>query len=127
MSDEQNQVVGKNTRVEVNGESTPEVNPHPFEENAQPVDAARDTSFDSQPVDGSRDTSLDAKPLDGQAALPHPVEENPEEHMGEEMQDPWSDENQKDWPQANDTEVFNDPDLTGSFPVVPTEEKKEGN
>jgi hypothetical protein len=28
----------------------------------------------------------------------HPVDENPLEHIGEELKDPWSDRTQKDWP-----------------------------
>jgi len=33
---------------------------------------------------------------------PHPVVEDPEEHIGEEMPDPWDDPNQTDWPTNSD-------------------------
>lgn len=29
---------------------------------------------------------------------PHPVDENPEEHIGEELPDPWEDNSAEDWP-----------------------------
>ena len=31
----------------------------------------------------------------------HPVDENPEEHIGDETPDPWNDEDQTDWPNAH--------------------------
>ena len=32
----------------------------------------------------------------------HPVDENPEDHCGDEMPDPWSDPKQTDWPMNDD-------------------------
>lgn len=32
---------------------------------------------------------------------PHPVDEDPEECIGEEILDPWADPVQTDWPQGN--------------------------
>jgi len=32
----------------------------------------------------------------------HPVDENPEEHMGDVMPDPWDDPQQEDWPTNSD-------------------------
>lgn len=29
---------------------------------------------------------------------PHPVDEDPEEHIGEKIPDPWEDPEQEDWP-----------------------------
>lgn len=29
---------------------------------------------------------------------PHEVDENPEDHIGEELPDPWEDDSAKDWP-----------------------------
>lgn len=34
----------------------------------------------------------------------HPVDENPLDHIGDEIKDPWTDRTQKDWP-ANTSEV----------------------
>ena len=34
---------------------------------------------------------------------PHPVPEDPEDHIGDEIKDPWADPEQTDWP--NDPEV----------------------
>lgn len=31
----------------------------------------------------------------------HPVDENPEEHLGEATADPWNDESQTDWPNGS--------------------------
>jgi len=42
---------------------------------------------EAQPVDEEK------SPVD-----PHPVDENPEEHIGDAMLDPWKDETQTDWP-----------------------------
>lgn len=35
---------------------------------------------------------------------PHPVDEDPENHIGEEIPDPWDDPEQTDWPQADNIE-----------------------
>ncbi|MBM0203501.1 hypothetical protein JNW90_10530 [Micromonospora sp. STR1s_5] len=34
---------------------------------------------------------------------PHPVDEDPEAHIGPEIPDPWDDPKQTDWPQANNS------------------------
>lgn len=36
---------------------------------------------------------------------PHPVDEDPEDHIGEELPDPWDDPAQTDWDSGNDEEV----------------------
>lgn len=36
---------------------------------------------------------------------PHPVVENPEDHIGDEIQDPWKDPEQLDWPMNDDEEA----------------------
>lgn len=33
---------------------------------------------------------------------PHPVEEDPEDHIGDVIPDPWDDPEQTDWPQATE-------------------------
>lgn len=45
------------------------------------------------------ETVTPAEPKPVHAA--HPVDENPEEHIGDETRDPWDDEDQKDWPNAH--------------------------
>ena len=35
---------------------------------------------------------------------PHAFEEDPEEHLGEEISDPWNDPDQLDWASNNDDE-----------------------
>ena len=42
----------------------------------------------------------DAQPVDAPAPVnaAHPVDEDPEQHIGEETNDPWDDEAQVDWP-----------------------------
>lgn len=32
----------------------------------------------------------------------HPVDEDPEDHIGDELIDPWLDDEQKDWPNAEE-------------------------
>ena len=32
----------------------------------------------------------------------HPVDEDPEDHIGDEIIDPWLDDEQKDWPNAEE-------------------------
>ena len=53
-------------------------------QNTKPTDAP--VVPDSQPVD---------TPLEKPA---HQVEEDPEQHIGDEINDPWDDEAQPDWP-----------------------------
>ncbi len=33
-------------------------------------------------------------------AIPHPVHEDPEQHIGDQIPDPWADPTQTDWPAA---------------------------
>jgi hypothetical protein len=44
----------------------------------------------------------DSAPVDGTVSTnnPHPVDENPEDHVGDEQSDPWSPENRKEWTKA---------------------------
>lgn len=45
-------------------------------------------------------------PTGGQMSSdPHPVDEDPEEHIGPEIPDPWDDPEQADWPQEEQEEV----------------------
>lgn len=40
--------------------------------------------------------------------------ENPEEHIGEAIPDPWADPTQTDWPDNDEVEVQDDVDSVGS-------------
>lgn len=50
---------------------------------------------------------VDANPLPDQAPqLPaHDTDEDPEEHMGKVIKDPWTDQKQNDWPNADKIEL----------------------
>ena len=39
-----------------------------------------------------------------QTPEPHELEEDPEQHVGPEIKDPWADDNQLDWPNNEDEE-----------------------
>ena len=62
-----------------------------MEEN-QPQDLEEQVPQPSTPVDGTVDVQN-----------PHPVDENPEDHIGDELKDPWDDETQTDWPSNTNT------------------------
>lgn len=49
------------------------------------------------------DSEPDAAPVSD----PHPVDEDPEDHVGRRRKDPWADEKQTDWPN-NDAELAED-------------------
>lgn len=43
----------------------------------------------------------------------HPVEEDPEDHIGDEMPDPWTDASQGDWPNAHVADdTYTEPEQT---------------
>jgi hypothetical protein len=44
----------------------------------------------------------DEVPENTEKSAAHEVDENPLDHIGEEMLDPWSDEKQTDWPNCAD-------------------------
>lgn len=44
------------------------------------------------------------------AVDPHPVDEDPEENIGDEIPDPWSDPEQADWPQNEDDDEEDEED-----------------
>lgn len=62
-----------------------------------------DQSSDEKNKQPVEEVPVDAVPV------PHTVDENPEEHIGEETADPWADDAQTDW--ANN-EPFEDPTPT---------------
>jgi hypothetical protein len=47
-----------------------------------------------------QDPALEDRLTDGTAAHGDDPEENPEDHIGEEIPDPWEDSSQMDWPNA---------------------------
>lgn len=62
----------------------------------------------AQPTEDTRDKSKDADPTPATDTNPaHAVDEDPEEHMGEVIDDPWLDPAQTDWPN-NDFEEDED-------------------
>lgn len=48
---------------------------------------------DAQPVENAPDAAQDAQPVDG--FVHH--DEDPEQHIGEELPDPWGDGSNRDW------------------------------
>lgn len=66
---------------------------------------------DAQPVDDGRDMSQDAPPVDAAPkADPHLVDEDPEEHLGQEITDPWADGGTT-WPSV-ESQVEDEKDYT---------------
>lgn len=63
-----------------------ETAPQPADSEPTDVPAPEPT----QPVD----TPLEKSPA-------HPVDEDPEQHMGDPIADPWDDESQTDWPNGS--------------------------
>ena len=63
---------------------------HDDENKIDPAQVHPDENTDTQVVD--------APPVPQHPA--HPVDEDPEDHIGDETPDPWSDDDQKDWPNS---------------------------
>lgn len=56
----------------------------------------------AKPVEAAPDKELAAAPVDSSPA--HEVDEDPEQHLGDVIVDPWDDDAQTDWP-SNSPEV----------------------
>lgn len=55
---------------------------------------AEGTPMPEQPDPQPVDTPVEQNPA-------HPVDEDPEQHLGDEINDPWDDETQTDWPNGS--------------------------
>lgn len=64
-----------------------------------PTPAPKADESAATPVDASPDKEKAAAPVNSSPA--HEVEENPEDHLGDVINDPWDDDAQTDWPSNN--------------------------
>lgn len=78
------------------------------EQNEEPVNATDDPN-----VEAVHNTGEEASPTNPGGNNPHPVEEDPEEHVGRRRKDPWADDKQTDWPN-NDAELDDSGEETNS-------------
>lgn len=70
-----------------------------------PVHTTEDEVVPTNPGGNNPDAvPAPAAPVSGQVSDPHPVDEDPEEHVGRRRKDPWTDDKQEDWPN-NDAEL----------------------
>jgi hypothetical protein len=67
--------------------------------NTTPTPAPKADEPAAKPVDASPDKELAAAPVNSSPA--HEVDEDPEQHLGDVIDDPWHDDSQTDWPSGS--------------------------